>query len=467
MSATTEEDAPQEGLAISSILDTDLYKLTMQCAVLDHYPDIDVVYSFTNRTPEMQLTKEAFTWLDMQVKGLADVHLTEEEADWLDENCPYLSGEYLTYLEKFRFKPKDNIKLDLNPPANSLDDKMTGTLSVEIRGQWLDTILYEIPLLALISEAYFKFVDKDLSYDGQIEKAMQKGLQLIEHGCSFSEFGSRRRRSYHTHDLVVQGLLAAQAEADTNGKGWTGKLAGTSNVDMARRWGLTPIGTVAHEWFMAVAVIEKEGYKQANYNAMRAWCSTFDNGVLAIALTDTFGTPSFLKAFAAPTPVIEDVATNGNKPHHEYVTFAEAFAGVRQDSGDPLEFIAMMRDWYTSRGMCMDGKPPKTIVFSDSLNVEKCFKYHDATVNVGLIPSFGIGTFLTNDFERQSKPGEKSVPLNIVIKLSEAYGKPTVKLSDNKGKNTGDDELIKEVKRLVEYEERDWAGGDEQHRWDQ
>lgn len=223
------------------------------------------------------------------------------------------------------------------------------------------------------------------------------------------------------------------------------------------KYGLAPIGTVAHEWFMAIAAITQD-YANANEVAMQYWTGTFGRGVLAIALTDTFGTCAFLEAFKKPAPKSGSTVEgeNGTDP-----TYAQIFIGVRQDSGDPLAFLRTIRNFYTSQGIT----DKKIIVYSDSLDVEKCCRYRAATEEVGLTPSFGVGTFFTNDFKHVSS-GEKSVPLNIVIKLAMAAGKPAVKLSDNQGKNTGDAELIKKAKEAVGYEEHEWKEGDEAHRWD-
>lgn len=441
---------------IFSLLDTDLYKLTMQCAVHKHFPDVQVSYQFTNRTPHMRLTHGAFIWLQSQINKLENLAVTPEEVEWLKKTCPYLSEPYLEYLTGFRLHPTDQVNLSFKPATSGdVTDATPGDIELSIDGLWLETILYEIPLLALTSESYFKFVDRDWNHDGQILKAKHKGERLLEAGCSFSEFGSRRRRDYKTHDMVLQGLIQAQKEAETNGKGWTGKFTGTSNVHFAMRYGLNPIGTVAHEWFMGIAAITQD-YANANERAMQLWISTFGRGVLGIALTDTFGTPSFLKAFARPPKNESTDELNWHDPK-----YAEIFTGVRQDSGDPLEYVQMMRTFYNIQGIT----EKKTVVFSDSLNIERCVKYKNATEDAGLTPSFGIGTFLTNDFWHQNK-NEKSVPLNIVIKLSKAAGKFAIKLSDDKGKNMGNDELMRSVKEQVGYSEKSWADGDEAHRWD-
>jgi nicotinate phosphoribosyltransferase len=441
---------------IFSLLDTDLYKLTMQCAVLKYFPEVNVKYKLTNRTPKMRLNRPAFQWLQEQVHKLGSITVADEELVWLGRTCAYLDKTYLQYLRSFKLKPDEQVEMTFRNEAK-VGDEVFGEVSLAVRGLWVETILYEIPLLALVSEAYFKFVDTDWTFGTQVENAKKKGLQLIENGCAFSEFGSRRRRDYHAHALVMQGLVEAQEEANTNGKGWKGRLTGTSNVHMAMRFGVQPVGTVAHEWYMGIAAITDD-YAHANELALRYWTATFGRGVLAIALTDTFGTPAFLRSFSRPAPRIGSTEPEtAQEP-----TYAAIYTGVRQDSGDPLEYIKLMRSFYTS----MNITSPKTIVFSDSLNVERCLLYKNACEAAGLTPSFGVGTFFTNDFRVHSDESKKSVPLNIVMKLSEAAGRPAIKLSDDVGKNMGDDALIKRIKKEVGYEEKSWVGGDEAHRWD-
>ncbi|KAF2007330.1 nicotinate phosphoribosyltransferase [Amniculicola lignicola CBS 123094] len=485
--AESNADVLPEG--IFSLLDTDLYKLTMQCCILKFFPHISVSYGFTNRTPDKKLNRAAYKWLQVQVDKLEHVTVTDDELQFLRSTCPYLSEQYLQFLSTFRLQPSKQLKLVFAPIEDSGQDSDIGDFSIHTEGLWLDTILYEIPLLALVSEAYFKFIDKDWSYEGQVEKAYNKGRTLLEAGCIFSEFGTRRRRDYHTQDLVLQGLRRAQAEA--NEKGWKGKVTGTSNVHFAMKHGLLPIGTVAHEWFMGVAAITND-YENANEIALQYWTATFGVGVLGIALTDTFGTPAFLRAFkkeipqhttalqggaatlastAGTTVSAVDTLASTTPPIHAPLdgdraadkprsTYAQVFTGVRQDSGDPLDFIKMMRQFYDEQGIT----DKKTIVFSDSLNIDLCLKYKAAAEAEGLQPTFGVGTFFTNDFIQDST-GEKSVPLNIVIKIASACGRHAVKISDNIGKNTGDKATVLEVKQRLGYEEKTWAGGDEQTRW--
>jgi nicotinate phosphoribosyltransferase len=328
----------------------------------------------------------------------------------------------------------------------------------------VETILYEIPLLALTSEAYFRFMDTDWTYDGQEAKAYRKGMKLLETGCIVSEFGTRRRRDYHTQALVFRGLVKAKKEAEKTGL--SGKITGSSNVHLAMRFGIPPVGTVAHEWFMGVAAITGD-YEKATTTALSYWVGCFGEGVLGIALTDTFGTPVFLKAFGQPIPNLTTItpgAAAADKDlegqNKKKKTFAEVFAGVRQDSGDPANFVKMMREFYDSQGIT----DKKTIVFSDSLNIELCLEYKQISEEAGFQPTFGVGTFLTNDFVH-STTGKKSTPLNIVIKLSSAGGNPAIKISDNIGKNTGDRETVERVKRELGYVEKDWELGDESTRW--
>ena len=440
---------------------------------------------------------------------LGNVFVTPEEIQYLKKNCSYLNPSYLQFLASFRLCPSKQVQASFQISDDTGSEDDVGEIGLQVAGNWLDTILYETPLLALTSEAYFKFCDRDWNYNEQEEKAYTKGIKLMENSCIFSEFGTRRRRDYHTQDLVLHGLTRATTTATANG--WSGKLSGSSNVHFAMKYGIPPVGTVAHEWFMGIASI-KNDYEHANESALRYWVGCFGEGVLGIALTDTFGTPSFLKAFrgvmASPARAEEDTIStripgtfppsaqvpngasnghsagpestdapisNGTTPPGKKRSYAQIFTGVRQDSGDPMAFINMMRDFYNSEGI----KEKKTIVFSDSLDVERCIEYMHAANEAGFSPTFGVGTFLTSKFVQtlgQSllmatddfthiSSGEKSLPLNIVIKLSSANGRPAIKISDNAGKNTGDSETVFKVKASLGYIEEPWENGDEKTRW--
>lgn len=354
---------------------------------------------------------------DKILAELANIVVSPEEIQFLRKTCTYLSPSYLRFLSSFRLRPSRQVRTRFEPLNDTGGAEDVGDLHMELEGRWLDTILYEVPLLALTSEAYFRFCDRDWNHDGQEEKAYDKGAKLMANGCIFSEFGSRRRRDYHTQDLVLKGLKKALDEVPQ--RGWPGTLSGTSNVHFAMKYNIPPVGTVAHEWFMGIASITND-YTHANEAALRYWVGCFGEGVLGIALTDTFGTPVFLKAFSRtmPTPAEAErdaVATQipgatgapvspPDSPDCEergpdYVTskgrsYARIFKGVRQDSGNPLEFVKLMRDFYHSEGIT----EKKTIVFSDSLNVERCLEYKKVAEEAGFAPSFGVGTFLTSEF---------------------------------------------------------------------
>ena len=211
---------------------------------------------------------------------LGNITLSSDEEQYLRTTCTYLSEAYLGYLKTFKFRPKEQVRLSFHPDSDTGQDSDAGAISLEIEGKWLETILYEIPLLALVSEVYFKFVDRDWTYDGQVEKARHKAEQLCKNGCLFSEFGSRRRRDYHTHDLVLRGLK--QGSEEFGGKPRSpGKLTGTSNVHFAMKHGIPPVGTVAHEFFMAVAAVTND-YEHANEASLRYWIGTYGEGVSII-----------------------------------------------------------------------------------------------------------------------------------------------------------------------------------------
>jgi nicotinate phosphoribosyltransferase len=393
---------------------------------------------------------------------LGNIALSNDELRFLQTTCTYLNEPYLEFLKEFRLNPREQVTASFVAINDTGSKDDLGEVDLVVKGKWVETILYEIPLLALTSEAYFRFMDTDWTYDGQEDKAYAKGMRLLKAGCVVSEFGTRRRRDYHTQALVFRGLVKARKEGGK--KGLPGQISGTSNVHLAMRFGIPPIGTVAHEWFMGVAAITGD-YENATRNALSYWVECFGEGVLGIALTDTFGTPIFLKAFNEPIQQVTDVKQDGvaigtieskEKPK----TYAEVFTGVRQDSGDPANFVKMMREFYDSVGI----KEKKTIVFSDSLNVDLCIEYKRISEEAGFNCNFGVGTFFTNDFVHQTT-GKKSVPLNIVIKLSSAAGNQAIKISDNIGKNTGDKETVEKVKMQLGYAEKDWKLGDEAKRW--
>ncbi|KZW02849.1 nicotinate phosphoribosyltransferase [Exidia glandulosa HHB12029] len=401
-----------------SVLDTDLYKLTMQQAVLRYFPDAVVSYKFTNRTPSTRFSRKCYDAFTRAVSKFPEVTLTQDERTWLASTCPYLAPDYLEYLAGFKYD-LSQLRVDFIP---SSDDPEWGALDIEAVGPWRDAIMWEVPLLAVLSEAYFATIDTDWNYDGTLERAYEKGKTLITGGVAFSEFGTRRRRSLKAHDLVVEGLVKAQKDFGT-GDG-AGMLSGTSNVYLAKKHSIKPVGTIAHEWFMGVAA--SKGYANSHNVALQYWEELYSRKLL-VALTDTFSTQAFFKEFSS------------NK------TRVEHWSALRQDSGDPFAFAPVAQEMYKSLGI---DHRTKRIIYSDGLTIDLALRLKKQCDELGFLSAFGIGTNFSNDFDKASNPTEKSAPLNIVIKIASIDGKPCIKISDVLTKNTGDPETVRHAKEV-------------------
>lgn len=374
---------------ISSILDLDIYKLYMQNAVLKLYPNTNVTYKFKNRG-QHRFTNEFINKFDEYINSvLTKITLTELEYEYLEERYPYFGKEYLDYLAAYRFNPKQ-----LSYRLTSQND-----LDLTIKGKWHSTILWETVLMAIISELYFEVVNTNWKLDTTYElKTIQKANELYNCGLRFIEFGTRRRRSNKIQNIVCTTLKRYQPY-----------YLGTSNLYFGMKTDCESIGTMAHEWIQAIAVLESMNHP--NRFMMQKWNEVY-KGQLGIALTDTFGLRSFLNDFDCH--------------------YARLYDGGRHDSGSACFFVDEIIKHYKSLNIDPE---TKTIVFSDALKVEDVRMISDYVA--GRIKCvFGIGTNFTNDF------GEESPALNMVIKLASVNDIPVVKLSDVHSKCSGDAEMV-------------------------
>lgn len=407
-----------------SILDTDLYKarppcpptsrdsipadsgvreqLTMQNAVFKYYPEAEVSYRYTNRNGDTQkLSRRCCDNIRKMIDGTpsfprlprarltskpADLEgcvLTDAEYDWLEKTCPYFDKAYLDYLRSFRFSPQSQVHLRFTPspaptslhpssaastsgPSSSSSEEW-GDLEIVIEGKWSATILYEVPILAILSESYFSLVDTTWDYRGQVALAESKGLYLFQAGCAVTDFGTRRRRSYHAQDLVLRGLGSASRTSQK--ENFPGKLSGTSNVHFAMKYGLAPVGTIAHEMIMATAAME--GYEGSNGKVLDMWEDLY-KGQLTIALTDTFSTSTFpalhffsirLDQARGAEPFWEDYCSDPAR--------ANRWKGLRQDSGDPATFAKTAKSRWISLGIDpKSSRSPSTLASEPSCKME-------------------------------------------------------------------------------------------------
>ena len=383
---------------LHSILDNDFYKITMQNAVVKIFPSQVVKYQFINRG-EHQFPENFAIELRKSIDAMAKLSLSKDEKLFLKQTCPYLNLPYLDFLEGYHYDPSE---VQISQTGNDLE--------VTVEGLWYRTILWEVPLLALISELFYILNNLERESDEIVlERTLQKSNHLQDLDVTFAEFGTRRRHSYKVQDLVVD-ALQKNSEKD---------FIGSSNVHFAMKYGIKPIGTHAHEWFMFHAA--EFGFKMANVIALEHWVDVY-RGDLGVALSDTFTTDVFFRQFDKK--------------------FTKLFDGVRHDSGDPIEFAYKTIKHYEENGI---NPLYKYIIFSDGLNLEKVDEITKACRGkIGI--SFGIGTNLTNDV------GLK--PMNIVMKLIGVKAPnndwiPTVKLSDEKGKYTGDPKMIELAKTFL------------------
>lgn len=384
--------------SLTSILDNDFYKFTMQQGVVRLFPWAKAKYKFINRGNHS--FPDGFDQaLRIAVDQMAHLKLTKAEKKFLQVTCPYLDPVYLDFLEGYTYNPEE---VHISQTGDQIE--------VRIEGLWYRTILWEVPLMSLISELYYILKGlKRISNDEIIEKTRNKIENYRNLGVTVAEFGTRRRHSYQVHRLVVESLM----------KYGNSSFIGTSNVHLAMMYKTKPIGTHAHEWFMFHAA--RYGFKMANATGLQHWVEVY-RGDLGIALSDTYTTDVFFKQFDK--------------------MFSKLFDGVRHDSGDPLVFADKVINHYKSMGI---DPLSKTIIFSDALNYNKVEHIlNHCKGKIGM--SFGIGTNLTNDVGIE--------PMNIVIKMTQALPKDdewieVVKLSDEDGKHTGDQLTIDLAKTIL------------------
>lgn len=375
---------------VQNLLDTDFYKLTMMQAVLHNYPNAEVEWEFRCRSdedlrPYIHEIREA-------LEGLSDLTLAADELAFL-ELIPFLKPDFIRFLSLFRF----------NPSYLHVGEE-DGQVCIRLRGPWLHVILFEVPLLATVSEIRNRRVHPNVTIEQVREPLYRKFEELRASatdeelaGFNLADFGTRRRFSFGAQAEVLRILK----------KDFPGRFVGTSNVHFAKELDLKPIGTMAHEWLMAH---QQLGMRliDSQVAALESWVREY-RGLLGIALTDVITMDAFLRDFD--------------------LYFAKLFDGLRHDSGDPVEWGEKAIAHYKALGV---DPRTKTLVFSDSLDFQKSLGIYRALrgrINV----SFGIGTKLTCDI-----PGVR--PLNAVIKMTSCNGQPVAKISDSPGKTQCRDE---------------------------
>lgn len=369
---------------IQSLLDTDYYKLTMMQAVLHHYPNAEVEWAFQSRSDE-DLTPY-LEEIRHQIEALADLQMSADELAFL-ERIPYMQPDFIRFLGLFRF--------DLRYLRVGIE---AGRLLVHLRGPWLHVMLYEVPLLAIISEvrnrARYPRVTLAQAEARLEEKFDWLGGEASEGelaGFRLADFGTRRRFSY-----AVQAMVVERLKAD-----FPGRFVGTSNIHLARLLDVKPMGTMAHEWIMAHQQLGPR-LIDSQSAALDCWAREY-RGALGVALTDCITMDAFLADFDL------------------YLT--KLFDGLRHDSGDPLEWAEKAIAHYRRLGI---DPMSRHLVFSDGLDFAKALNLHRALVGRSN-PSFGIGTRLTCDI-----PGVE--PTNMVVKMISCNGQPVAKISDSPGK---------------------------------
>jgi nicotinate phosphoribosyltransferase len=381
-------------MIITSLLDTDLYKFTMMQVVLHQFPGAQVEYRFQCRnaaSPGVSPLAPMVNEIREEIRALCSLRFQDAELAYL-QSMRFIKSDFVDFLGLFR----------LNEKYVTVTALPSGEIDVAIKGPWLHTIPFEIPILAIINEVYFRNTQKlpDVMegrrrLDVKIEQLKSDGLSALK----IADYGTRRRFSRAWHEEVLRTLTARL------GAGTAGQIAGTSNVLFAMKLGLTPLGTMAHEFLQACQALGPR-LRDSQVFAFEAWAKEY-RGDLGIALSDVYGMSAFLRDFD--------------------MYFCKLFDGARHDSGDPSAWGERLIQHY--RINRVDPRT-KTLIFSDGLTVPKTIElYRQFKGRCQL--AFGIGTNLTNDLGYE--------PLQIVIKMVQCNGQPVAKVSDTPSKNMCDD----------------------------
>ena len=390
---------------INSLLETDMYKFSMGQTIFHQFTSYKTTWTFKCRNKDVHFSEEMVEEIRQQIAAFCGLRFTEEELDYLD-NITWIKGSYVDFLRLWQPRYEE-FTITTDAPCG---------LSIEAAGTWLNTTMYEIPILAIVNEVYFRMA---YDYDELLEQfktRLSQKVEMLEKNKyrlnTFSEFGLRRRLSAQAQEIAVEAL--------TNLKDMDSKFIGTSNVYLAKKYNLKPIGTMAHEWIMCTGQgNHKHNPAYSNWYALDAWVKEY--GILnGIALTDTITTDCFLRDFQ--------------------LTYATLFSGVRHDSGDPYEWGEKMIAHYKKLGI---DPGTKTLLFSDSLDFEKATQIYDH-FNDKVQVAFGIGTFISND---------TNVPaLNIVMKTTKCNGMDVAKISDIAGKGMcKNPDYVDYLNRCIEY----------------
>ena len=378
---------------INSPIETDAYKLNMQAVVLEKFNQDRCRWAFRCRNNNVFFTPEMVQEISEQIDHFCSLSFSDDEREWLSKNFSWLGQSYIDFLRYWH--PWRN-QITINKPTHAKYNDCG--LTIEACGSWLDTMMYEIPILAIVNEVYFAFKYGVGALDESFVKRAEEKIDKLSCGhyrlSNFSEFGLRRRYSSKTQDWVVGQLACRHIGSESH-------FVGTSNVYLAKKYGIKAVGTQAHEFFMAQQGHHEINPAYSNRFALTAW-NDYYKTKLGIALTDTIGTDVFLRDFDE--------------------NFAALFSGVRHDSGDPIVWGEKMIMHYKKLGI---DPMTKTLLFSDSLDFDRATKIKAHFVGKSRV-AFGIGTYITNDTGVE--------PLNIVMKMVECNGTPVAKLSNTPSK---------------------------------